>query len=307
MNKICASSNTPGEKLYSWNVKSLNKSVELNNSILHLFTDPDFFAIYELDIVAGRSFDYDLLATDIADWSKQTTFIINEAAVRDLGLSSSEEALGLNLQSGLGNIRGEIIGVAKDFHYEGLQNSIAPLIMVWLPNRFKYLTMQINPSNTSSTLSGVQEKWYELYPDVVFESYFLSDIIDSQYNDEKLVNRIALIFALVRHNNCTGRFNWFFIFCAGKQKDGSRNKEASWSQHTGNFPVSVNRVYNYNHCGISYSLSSGIFIIPELVKYFCFQNRSRYFTFCSCIFSFTLSVLIAGWNESLPTGTFKYS
>lgn len=194
--KICASSNTPGEKLYSWNVKSLNKSVELNNSIFHLFTDPDFFDIYELDIIAGRSFDYDLLATDIADWSKQTTFIINEAALRDLGLSSSEQALGLRLQSGLGNIEGEIIGVAKDFHYEGLQNSIAPLIMVWLPNRFEYLTMQIDPSNTSSTLSGIQELWYELYPGVVFESYFLSDIIDSQYNDEKSTSSIALIFAL---------------------------------------------------------------------------------------------------------------
>jgi len=194
--KICASSNTPGEKLYSWNVKSLDKGVELNNSIFHLFSDPDFFNIYELEIIAGRSFDYDLLATDIADWSKQTTFVINEAAVRDLGLSSSEQALGLRLQSGLGNIEGEIIGVVKDFHYEGLQNSIAPLIMAWFPQTFKYLTMQIDPSNTSSTLSGIQGKWYELYPDVVFEYYFLSDIIDSQYNAEKSANSIALIFTL---------------------------------------------------------------------------------------------------------------
>ena len=81
--------------------------------------DHEFFATYKIPFVSGRNFSHDIKTDD------SLAFIINETAARMVGWSN-EEAIGKVLKNGL--IKGRVIGVVKDFHFESLHEPIVPVV-----------------------------------------------------------------------------------------------------------------------------------------------------------------------------------
>ena len=72
-------------------------------------------------MVAGRNFSRDFRIDTSA-------FLINEAAVRALGLKSNEDAIGKDF--GYGSRKGKMIGVINDFHFESMHQKIVPLVFI---------------------------------------------------------------------------------------------------------------------------------------------------------------------------------
>jgi putative ABC transport system permease protein len=154
----------------------------------HMYFDERFIPLYGISLVAGRSFQKDM-PTDIAG-----AFLVNEAAVKAFGWTRPEEALGKRLQTGNGGRVLTVIGVTKDFHYRGLQAPVEPLAMEFNPDMLGTLTLAVDTTDVRAVLSFVEKRWKEFFPGQPFESFFLDDNFNRQYEADERVGRIFGLF-----------------------------------------------------------------------------------------------------------------
>jgi len=185
------SSSVPGRGVSNFSIGLVGEEDEKNQSMFHLYFDENFIPNYGIEIVAGRAFQKEM-STDI-----RGAFLINEAAIKAFGWSRPEEALGKRLQTGYGGRVNPIIGVTKNFHYRGLQNEVEPLVMEFLPEIFRYITLSIDITNLKDTLAFVESQWKVLFQGNPFESFFLDTDFDKQYRADEQVGRIFGIFTLL--------------------------------------------------------------------------------------------------------------
>jgi putative ABC transport system permease protein len=193
------SSSVPGRGVSNFAISLVGEEDPKNQSMFHLFFDHDFIPLYEIEMAAGRAFQKEM-STDIAG-----SFLINEAAVAAFGWSSAEEAIGKRLKTGFGGRVNPIIGVTKNFHYRGLQTQVEPLVMEYNPQLFRYLTLSVDISDITNSMTIIESQWKSLYPNHPFESFFLDSDFDRQYRADEQVGRIFGLFT----------FLGLFIACLG--------------------------------------------------------------------------------------------
>jgi putative ABC transport system permease protein len=175
--------------------------------MFHLQVDSDFVPLYGLTMAAGRAFDKNISTDLTTDSVKPPVFLVNEAAVRACGFGSNEAALEKRIQTGNGGRTGRIIGVVKDFHYAGLQQQVAPLIMEWLPRSFGYLTLSVEAAGLRETMTRIQREWEANFPGLPMESFFLDADFDLQYAaDDRLLNIVRIFTFMGIFVSCLGLF-----------------------------------------------------------------------------------------------------
>jgi putative ABC transport system permease protein len=163
-----------------------------------MMVDHYFLSTYSIPLVAGKAFQTD----QPPDMGRNC--IINEAAVKAMGWTLPEQAVGKTL---FDFDEREIIGVVKDFHYQSLQHRIEPLFLGINPDFNLYLTLRLNTEDLPETMSFIQRKWDELFPSESFVYHFLDDVFDRQYRAEEQFNQIILAFsALAMIIACLGLF-----------------------------------------------------------------------------------------------------
>ena len=146
-----------------------------------------FMETFGMELTAGRDFDI-LLASDSTE-----AFIINESAVRAIGWSSSEEAVGRQFQ--YGNRRGYVTGVVKDFHFESLHQPISPMVFMIPNDRFNRVAVKIKAGYKEETLAYLEDEWRAMRPDSPFYYYLVADRFEEQYAAEEKVGAIFGFFA----------------------------------------------------------------------------------------------------------------
>ncbi|HEV9038399.1 MAG TPA: ABC transporter permease, partial [Puia sp.] len=100
------------------------------------WVDFDFIPQYQMKVVAGRAFSR-AFGTDTTH-----SMILNERAVKMLGYHSPQDAIGRDFNQW--GRKGKIIGVVKDFHYEGLQQEIRPLSLRIEPGGCTMLSVKVS-------------------------------------------------------------------------------------------------------------------------------------------------------------------
>jgi putative ABC transport system permease protein len=153
-----------------------------------LEVDYDFIDLFEIELVEGRNFSREF-ATD------SQAYIINEAAREVLGW---EKALGKpfgfrNDEAGIG----QIIGVARDFHFLSLHQEIQPLVIHLAENLASYISLKISTENIPGTIGFLEEKWKKFSPKYPFEYLFLDDDFEKMYRSEMLLRKIFLSFTIL--------------------------------------------------------------------------------------------------------------
>ena len=167
------------------------------------FVDYNYFSEYQIPLIAGRPFMQDI-STD-----EQGAFVVNEAAVKAFGWSNPEIAIGKRIQ-GLGktpkHIR-EIVGIVSDYHYQGLQHPIEPLVFVLKPPLLRTITFTIKSSQIEETLSFIEKKWNALHLGTLFTYYFLDEEFDRWYSkEEKAYSLIFSLAVIAIFLSCIGLF-----------------------------------------------------------------------------------------------------
>jgi len=185
------SSDVPGRPVDNYAIEIVGEADKKNQSMWHMYFDEGFIPLYGIGLAAGRAFQKDM-PTDVAG-----AFLINEAAVKAFGWKASEEALGKRLRTGNGGRVLPIIGVTKDFHYRGLQAPVEPLVMEFNPGMLGTVTLEIDTDDVRSVLAFVEKRWNELFPGRPFESFFLDDDFNRQYEADERVGRIFGLFMIL--------------------------------------------------------------------------------------------------------------
>jgi putative ABC transport system permease protein len=161
--------------------------VQINTARLRV--DADYLNVYNLKLVAGRDFD--------KASSKDTVrpVIINESAVVKLGWNNNETALGKRFT--MGNQRGAVIGVVKDFHFSPLQQAIGPLAIYPLGDRFSRITLKTDVSKPTEVIAWVEKTWKKHFPSSLLDYNFLDNAIGDQYRAEERFSKIFSWFSIL--------------------------------------------------------------------------------------------------------------
>jgi putative ABC transport system permease protein len=195
------SSRIPTGRLLDANGARIKRSDTLEPAgadIKFVSADQDFIPTYGTKIVAGRAFSREF-STDTA------SFIINEAAVKALGLKSNDDAIGKDF--GYGSRTGKLIGVLGDFHFESLHQKIVPLVLLAprTQNGYRSISIKIAGSNIPSALSHIQKTWQKFLPETPYQYTFLDERFARLYQSEERQKSIFTVFACIA----------IFIACLG--------------------------------------------------------------------------------------------
>jgi len=171
----------------------------LKVDLKYITTDYGFIPTYGMQMAAGRNFSK-AYSTDT------NNYIINEAAVRTLGWKTAANAIGKDIS--YGGIKGKVIGIVKDFHFESLHQPIIPLLFQLPSERNSYyskLSIKIDGRNVQSTINTIQTTWQKYLPETPFDFTFLDDKFDQLYRSEQQQGNLFTIFSCIA----------IFIACLG--------------------------------------------------------------------------------------------
>jgi putative ABC transport system permease protein len=164
--------------------------------IKYVLADEDFVPSYGITMAAGRNFDR-------ARSSDTLGFLVNESAVRTLGMQDPTHAVGQEFQ--YGNVNGHIIGVVHDFHFESLHQHILPLVFAMSRNGgYNLLSVKIS-GDVPTALSQLESTWKKYLPQAPFDYTFLDARYGRLYEAEDRQGRLFTVFAFVA----------LFIACLG--------------------------------------------------------------------------------------------
>jgi len=188
---VTRSSRVPSGRLLDSQGSEMNRGDSLaptNADIKYVAVDQDFIKTYGITMAAGRGFSRDY-GTDSA------AFVLNEAAIKALGLRTNTEAVGKDFR--YADIRGKVIGVAKNFHFESMRQPIVPLILVMTndPSNFGNISVKISGGNVRNAIAHIETIWKQYLPEAPFDYTFVDERYDKLYDSEKRQGTLFTVFA----------------------------------------------------------------------------------------------------------------
>jgi putative ABC transport system permease protein len=161
------------------------------------YADDNYASLLDLEMKEGRFFSK-TFPTD------SLSVVLNEKAVEDFGLKNPISARlickegGMNPQDGKSQNIFTVVGVIKDFHYQSMRKTIAPLIIV-NSNKFGWgsLGVRIQGNHFKSALADIEKTWmqFDAKDPIIFD--FLDQNLAAQYKSEQTEEKIFTIFSLL--------------------------------------------------------------------------------------------------------------
>jgi putative ABC transport system permease protein len=180
----------------SYNLSYTAEGIEYNGqkSIKLVPVEYDYFKALENKIVEGRSFDRNMSIDE------NSTFILNEAAIKEFGwdepLGKMFETSRIDFTTGEWVPRkGQVIGVAEDFHFESVRSKIEPVVYYINHEMLRWSIIKIKPLNTSETLEYIKKKWDDLNVEINYAPSFYEDDLDTLYGAEERFFQLFVIFS----------------------------------------------------------------------------------------------------------------
>ena len=218
VDKVTFSGAVPGEEVATF-LSNRRKSDALKQNRLYemLVCDPDYIDAYGLQLVAGRGFSEDY-GDDV------NKLVVNESAVRNLGLASNEEALGEEIEVECTDAPMQIIGVVKDYHQQALNKNYTPIMLIhkdkidWLPQR--YISVVMKSGDPKELVSQVEEIWHRYFEDSSYDFFFLDQFFDHQYRQDEVFGvMIGCFTGLAIFISCLGLWVLVMFSCSTRTKE----------------------------------------------------------------------------------------
>jgi putative ABC transport system permease protein len=189
---ITSSSAVMGEEiLWSTNWLKIRGGSKQTVNLFHLGVDEDFIGSYGLKIIAGHSFSR-------ASGGNQRKIILNESAVHALGIASAQSAIGELISGGQGNMDSmEVTGVISDYHNEGLQKSIQPLVLFPNRNTKANYSVKIEGQQVATAVASIKKVWDRHFTTDPFDYFFLDEFFNRQYDENRRFGTVFGLFAIL--------------------------------------------------------------------------------------------------------------
>ncbi len=139
--------------------------------------------------------------------SDSTSVLINEAAVRSLGLKDPVGKFILQPAGPQQWNRLQIIGVMKDFNIESMHKAITPVCFTVNGGGGgdQFAVVRISGNDIPGTIRAIEDTWRNFTPDMPFQYEFFTDRWNDLYSSEMKTGKIFLIFSFLA----------IFIACLG--------------------------------------------------------------------------------------------
>lgn len=142
-----------------------------------------------MTLLKGRNF------SDTGRDSLLHSVIINETAVRALGLGDDPLGQILTARPDGGTLDLTVIGVVKDFHYRSLHEAIAPLIMVYNP--YGSLIVRAKIKEIPALIADMEAAWKGFQVEEPFSYGLLDELYNKTYLPEQKMDTILKIFGML--------------------------------------------------------------------------------------------------------------
>lgn len=151
-------------------------------------TDENYLETFGLKLLEGRNLNH-------SDTVKE--LLVNETLLKNLGIASSQEAIGRVITANGGNMEGPIVGVIKDFHDNTFHEEISPMLLTTDARSFGNFAIKLNVGAGVEPLQKIEQVWKAHLPDQYFEYSFLDDSIARFYESETRMLKGIQLFSLI--------------------------------------------------------------------------------------------------------------
>lgn len=216
--KVTCSGAVPGEEIAMFlSNHRAHDALKQNRLYEMLSCDPDYIDAYGLEVVAGRGFSEEY-GDDV------NKLVINETAVRMLGYTNNEDAIGEEISVETVGGTMQVIGVVKDYHQQALNKDYTGVMLfhkdkiTWIPQR--YISVVMKPGEPSELVSQIKEIWNRYFADSSFDYFFLDQFYDRQYRQDEAFGVLMGCFTGVAiFVSCMGLWVLVMFSCAIRTKE----------------------------------------------------------------------------------------
>lgn len=151
----------------------------------------DYGKTLGFDLVEGRFFSREYP-------SDSNAIVINEAAVKSLGLENPIGKIILRPSNQNNFTRMPIIGVVKDFNFKSLHTKIEPAAFTLMPGNWEgVVCVKLNPEKVNNTIHQIQGIWESFTSEYPFEYFFFDDSLNKLYKAEQRTSNIFILFSVL--------------------------------------------------------------------------------------------------------------
>ncbi|HYC28151.1 MAG TPA: ABC transporter permease [Chitinophagaceae bacterium] len=183
----------PGIRSINWIMYKQGNQPNDTRSIFINIVDNNYLQTLGIKPVAGRLFSKDFPGDTM------NSVVINERAVKDFGFASAEDAIGKSIAATRASeVLFPIVGVVKDFHFEGLASPInAHAFLLNRRSNHNYFIAHFKGGDLKAALSKMGAAWSKLNPNEPFEYSFLDQEFNKNYVAEERLASIIRYFTIV--------------------------------------------------------------------------------------------------------------
>jgi len=174
----------------------------------------DFLSFFHIPLIAGSGFqqnprswkeEWDLMnafqdGKPLAD-NLMEGYVINKSAVKALGFSSPEDAVGKHISIKHPTLEyisgGNILGVTDDFTYASLYDETIPLLILQRSLFMNSFFVRFSPDTTQQGLAIFNQVWKKVYPDYPTNYSFLQEIYSRVYHNEQNTQSLVWLFSML--------------------------------------------------------------------------------------------------------------
>jgi putative ABC transport system permease protein len=184
----------------------INPEAEAGVALRDVRVGFNFFEHYDIGLMAGRFFgpEYgdELLQVPQGDLPDDFVgygqAIANEAAVRRLGYSTPDEAIGKVLLSGPADeahAELTIVGVVEDFNFASLHDSLRPILYTLTEQYIFQVSIKSTAGQLEAARDHVEATWKRQFPGQASTISFLDERFEAMYRQERRQAQVFGIFS----------------------------------------------------------------------------------------------------------------
>lgn len=185
--EVTTASSLPGDFLPDWPMVIQGRTERFVPYIIQ--GDADYPKTLDLELVSGRFFDSNIGQDSI------NNYIVNETFVKEYNI---DNPIGQKVRWNWEGDEdfGQIIGVMKDYHTQGLASKIEPIVMSGR-NWRNQVGIKLSAADLPKTIAALEQIWAEIEPTHPMRYSFLDESFMAQYDDQQRFGQTILYATLL--------------------------------------------------------------------------------------------------------------
>lgn len=175
-----------------------------------LVVDSDYIETLDLHLIEGRVFNKNLDSDSLS-------VIINESMAKQL---DEDEILNTKLNPDESK-QFNVVGVVKDFNFQDLDRTVAPLTLFALPNwNLRNVYVKVAPKDLEASYASVKNAWAKIEPNAEFQGSFLNENIDRTLRSERYMLKMIGSGSIIAITlSCIGLFAMSLFVVSKRRKE----------------------------------------------------------------------------------------